>query len=523
MSMFLNPGNGKFRMSRRSKIYVDKSGLISLMNERFFTEERFVCLSRPRRFGKTMGLNMLSAYYSRGADSTSLFADLEISKADDFKEHRNQHDVFFVNMQDVLSLSKTVDEMLETLADSIVSLLQKEYPLIPLDESKNFIEALESVYAVTENPFVFLIDEWDCLFRVYKNDTNSQQKYLDFLRLWFKDKEYVGLAYMTGILPVKKYGTHSALNMFAEYSMIRPAPFENYFGFTDTEVEQLCSEFEMDFSEMKAWYNGYFSEMGNPIYNPKSVTASLISKQCDNYWNSTETYEALQVYIKADYDGLREKVTQLIGGTSLTIDAYTFKNDMARFSSADDVLALLVHLGYLSYDYHQKSVRIPNAEVRSEFKNAVKDLDWIAVEALQNSESLLRSLWQKDEKSVASGVEEVHTKNAAIFKYNDENALSCILNLALFSAQNYYTIVREFPTGKGFADLVFIPRLKHLDKPALIVELKWDKSAVGAIAQIKERNYPESLVDYQGNLLLVGINYDKKSKVHECVIEEFRI
>jgi len=317
---------------------------------------------------------------------------------------------------------------------------------------------------------------------------------------------------MTGILPIKKYGTHSALNMFEEYSMTDPGQFLNYFGFTELEVKNLTSEYGIDFEEMKKWYNGYFLDLENPIYNPKSVTSSLERRRFSNYWNKTETYEALREYIMLNFDGLNEKVTQLISGVDIEVDIRSFANDMTTFVSADDVLTLLLHLGYLAYNYEDNTVRIPNEEVKSEFIISVKNLKWDhVIKSIQNSAKLLEAIWQKDANYVAEGIEKVHEQNSSILAYNDENALSCVISLALYSASEYYTTVRELPSGKGYADLVFIPRRKEFDKPAIVVELKWDKSVHGAIAQIKDRNYVSSLAEYQGNLLLVGINYDKET------------
>jgi hypothetical protein len=364
-----------------------------------------------------------------------------------------------------------------------------------------------------------IIDEWDCIFRENKKDTTAQNLYLDFLRNFLKDKSYVGLAYMTGILPIKKYGTHSALNMFDEFSMTNPRELAEFVGFTESEVKQLCIQYNMDFEETKRWYDGYQFENIEHIYSPRSVVASMTSHCFDSYWNQTETFEALKDYIVLNYDGLKDIIIELLAGKRRKIDTSFFSNDMTTFKGVDDVLTLLIHLGYLGYDFSNKEVFIPNSEVASEFVTSIKDADWNeVVKALQNSEELLQATWNQDTTAVAEGLEQAHFETS-ILKYNDENSLACVISLAYYSARTYYTQVRELPTGKGFADLVFLPRKNHLDKPAIVVELKWDKSAKGAIAQIKEKNYCKALEDYQGNLLLVGVNYDVKTKKHECEIE----
>jgi len=523
MGYYVNPDSDKFQMSLNSKIYVDKSNLIIKTNELVCTEKRFICISRPRRFGKTMGANMLAAYYGAGEDAHPLFQNLNIAKHSSYDEHLNKYNVLMLNIQEFLSQAKSVQEMLDDLQSTIITELLEEYPEIKYGNESKLIQVMRDVHKASKRPFVILLDEWDCLFREYKEDRDSQKQYLDFLRIWLKDQAFVGLAYMTGILPIKKYGSHSALNMFEEYSMTEPSQFLDYFGFKEEEVKELTAEYDVDMDEMEKWYNGYFVDLGTPIYNPKSVTSSLERGRFSSYWNRTETYEALRDYIMLDFDGLKDKITWMLAGESVPIEAESFTNDMTTFDSADDVLTLLVHLGYLSYNFEKRTVRIPNEEVKGEFVISIKSLKWSnVVDALNASHKLLQAIWNKEADVAAKGIEKVHEENASILAYNDENALSCVISLALYSSTEYYRPpIREFPTGKGYADLVYIPRKKHADKSALIVELKWDKTVEGAIAQIKEKNYISALEAYEGNLLMVGINYDKKTKKHECLIESF--
>ena len=522
MGIYLNPGMDKFEMSLNSEIYVDKSDLIAKTNALVRTRQRFICISRPRRFGKTMAAEMLAAYYGIGEDASSLFEGLNIAKHPSYERYLNKYNVLMVNMQMFLSQSKSVVEMIEKLQVAIIKELRRDYSEIEYDDVTDFIQVMNDVYRGTKRPFVILIDEWDCLFREYKDDVESQKEYLDFLRLWLKDQVYVGLAYMTGILPVKKYGTHSALNMFWEYSMTRPGEFIDYFGFKDSEVEKLAKEYEVDFNEIKRWYNGYFVDMENPILNPTSLVQYFSNKVFGNYWNTTETYEALRDYIMLNYDGLKDKITLMLSGESVEVNVKRFTNDMRTFESADDVLTLLIHLGYLTYNFRDKTVRIPNEEIKDEFVNSIETLDWGGViEAINDSRKLLKAIWNMNAGVVAAGVGKVHEQNASILQYNNENSLSCVISLALYGAKEYYSVIRELPTGKGYADLVFIPRKKYSDKPALVVELKWNQDAVGAIEQIKDRSYISALDDYLDNLMLVGINYDKQDKVHNCMIEKY--
>ena len=520
MGVYLNPGNDKFYKAINSEIYVDKTGLIQYTNRVFNTMQQNVCVSRPRRFGKSMTANMLAAYYSRGCRSEKLFEGFKIAKTPSFKQHLNRYNVFFMNMQEFLSRSKTVEKMILRINQLLMRDLKQEYPDIAYFDETDLAESMQDVYQHTGCPFVIIIDEWDCIFREYKEDKKAQEQYLDFLRDFLKDKSYIHLAYMTGILPVKKYGTHSALNMFDEFSMIYAGPLAEYVGFTESEVKSLCDRYHMDMEEIREWYDGYHFENCESVYNPRSVVNAMLFGAIRNYWNMTESFEALQTYIDMNFDGLKDDVLSMLAGEHIPVNTGNFTNDMTTFRDENDVLTLLIHLGYLSCDSKEQSVCIPNNEIQNEYVNAVSVSDWGEVsKALKHSADLLYAIWKENEQAVAEGMERAHFETSHL-QYNDENALSYTISLALYAAKNYYTIYREFPTGKGFADMIFLPRKKFQEKPALVVELKWDKSARGAIRQIKEKQYCRSLEEYTGNILLVGINYSKKDKTHQCVIEK---
>ncbi|HBP24085.1 MAG TPA: AAA family ATPase [Oribacterium sp.] len=527
MGSYLNPGSKGFRESLNSEIYVDKTGLIEKTNAVLNTRQKFMCVSRPRRFGKSMAADMLAAYYNRGEDSSALFDDLSISASATYRLHMNQYDVIKVNMQEFLSMTDSMEAMLTMLKKYLILDLTEQFQNVRFRDEHNLLQVMKDIYAKTQRPFVILIDEWDCLFREYQEDQEAQKTYLDFLRAWLKDKDYVALAYMTGILPIKKYGSHSALNMFTEYSMTDPGELAEYFGFTEQEVQKLCVKYEMSFEEAKAWYDGYaltnhsrFGDVQYAMYSPKSVVEAMLRHKFGTYWNQTETYEALKIYIQMDLDGLQDAITRMLADEAVKISTGTFSNDMTTFTSKDDVLTLLVHLGYLTYDGATETVRIPNREVSQEYVNAISTMNWHGVmDSVESSRKLLEALWALDADAVARGIDRAH-EEISILQYNDENSLSCTIHLAFYFAREYYTIVREYPAGKGFADICMIPLKRHLDKPAIVMELKWDKSASGAIAQIKNKNYGHALRDYRGNLLLVGINYDKTTKKHECIIEK---
>ena len=520
MGIYLNPRNDNFQMALRSQIYVDKSELLIYTNQMIQTSQRFLCVSRPRRFGKSMAAEMLVAYYSQGCDSREMFQGLEIAKHPSFEDHLNQYNVLFLNMQRFLSRAGSAKDVPAYLQSVVLEELKDTYgELIKVSEN-SLSCALERIFADRQKGFIFIIDEWDCIFREKQEDKTAQIVYLDFLRDLFKDQPYVNLVYMTGILPIKKYGTHSALNMFSEFSMTSPKRLAEYVGFTESEVQTLCTRFNMDFEETKRWYDGYQFRNEGHIYSPKSVVDAMLNEEFSSYWTQTETYEALQVYIDLNFDGLKDAVIQMLGGEKVKINPAHFTNDMTTFKTKDDVLTLLIHLGYLGYDAEKQQVFIPNEEVRGEFVNAIEVSNWQEVmDSITASEALLEATLDRDTATVAKGLDAVHMDTASILSYNNENSLSCVISLAYYSARNYYYLKRELPAGKGFADMVFTPRSNSPDKPAMIVELKWNQSVQGAIQQVKDKQYVKALEGYFGTVFLVGINYNKDTKQHECLIE----
>ena len=370
MGNYLNPDTSIFQQVVNSDIYVDKTGLIKYTNSVLFTMQEYICVSRPRRFGKSMAANMLAAYYNCESDSRDLFAQFEIAKSNDFEKHLNQYDTILLNMQEFLSQSNNMEEMLSLIKKSVLWDLLDKYPDYRYFDDTNLTRTMQDIYSKTRKAFVVIIDEWDCIFREDKIDRKGQERYLDFLRDLLKDKGYIHLAYMTGILPIKKYGTHSALNMFDEFSMIDPGPLAPYVGFTEEEVSVLCDEYNMSMEEVKSWYNGYSFERASAIYSPRSVVSCMRFGKIGNYWNQTETFEALQMYIDMNFEGLKDDVISMIAGESVPVNTGSFTNDMTTFRNEDDVLTLLIHLGYLSYDYDHRTVKIPNNEVRLKYERA---------------------------------------------------------------------------------------------------------------------------------------------------------
>ena len=523
MGSFVNPTNTAFSKCFNSEIYVDKSQLIAFTNKKINSLQQYICSTRPRRFGKTMAVDMLAAYYSKGCDSRKLFEKLKISSDSDFEKHLNKYDVIKFDMQNFCNNAGCPDEVLNYLQSVLLEELDREFPECNVKEYPKVSIALREINRITGKQFIILIDEWDAIFRLYPQNTELQTQYIDFLRSLFKGMEpdeFVALAYITGILPVKKYNTESALNNFIEYTMINPNPISDIMAFTEKEVMALCETYDMDFEQMEKWYDGYMFSKDEHVYNPNSIIQAITRRRFDNYWTQTSTYESLRFYIDINMDGLKDDIIAMLAGVKVHVDTLSFQNDMVSFANKNDILTLLIHLGYLAYEFDTKEVFIPNLEIRTVFETTVRNSHWDGVAtALAQSQKLMEATLRKDANTVAKLIRSVHIQNTSLLAYNDENSLSCVIAIAYYCAQNEYVLKREVPLGEGFADVVFIPK-KNVDKPALVVELKYDKSADKALDQIYEKQYADELADYTGRALLVGINYNSKTKEHSCVIEE---
>lgn len=527
MGRFLNPNYSAFETALNSEIYIDKTGLLAYTNKVINTKQAFICNSRPRRFGKSVTADMLTAYYSKGCDSADIFADYEISHAGDFRQHLNKHDVIHLDIQWCLAPAKGAAGVVSYIEKSVIAELKEKYPDIISEETVSLPEAMSEIYTVTGNKFIVIIDEWDILIRDEANNRDEQENYINFLRGMFKGTEptrFISLAYLTGILPIKKMKTQSALNNFDEFTMLDAGALASYIGFTELEVEKLCDKYHKDFAEVKRWYDGYVLE-NQQVYNPKAVVSVMLRGNFQSYWSQTGTYEVVVPLINMDFDGLKQAIIEMVSGSTVEVDTGTFQNDTVSFSSRDDVITYLIHLGYLAYDQRKQCAFIPNEEIRQELLAATKKTKWNELQEFEyQSEQLLEATLDREETLVADYIEQIHMEYALAIQYHNENSLSSVLTIAYLSAMKYYfKPIRELPTGRGFSDFVFIPKEEYrVDYPALVVELKWNKSAHTALQQIKDKKYPESLLQYTGNILLVGINYDKKSKAHECVIEEYK-
>ena len=520
MGTYINIGNSGFQSVINGE-YVDKSGLIAIVNSTLFTERRFSCVSRSRRFGKSLAAKMLNAYYDQSCDSRALFAGLEIANDPSFEKHLNKYPVIFLDLTNFTTRFKD-DSIMQHVQKELIDDVHKAFPDIPVMDDDDLMAYLIRVTDSTQQPFIFIIDEWDAICREFKPDTHVMDDFVNWLRRMFKGSNspqvFAGV-YMTGILPIKKYKTESALNNFIEYSMVEPVDMASYFGFTKDEVKALAEKHRMDFDELEKWYDGYQIGDERSIFNPNSVMQALRSRRCRSFWAATGAYDAVAHYISMNYDGLKDAVISMLAEERCKVNPTKFQNDMSIIRSKDDVFTVLIHLGYLSYNWQKNECYIPSKEVAGEMVNAVEASNWTHVmNALNASEQLLQATLRGDEVAVARGVDAAHDENTSILSYNDENSLACVLSIAYYYASNDYIIHRELATGKGFADLVLIPR-KNVDSPAIVIELKYDKAVDTAIEQIKRKQYPAKILQYTDNLLLVGISYNRESKQHSCCIE----
>lgn len=533
MGTYINKGNAAFTGYTNGE-YIDKTGMIAYINSTLNTGNRLTCVTRPRRFGKSIAANMLCAYYDKSCDSSALFGKLAISKDPSYKEHLNKYHVINLDITNFVSEYRGRKDIVKKIRKEIKDDIIATFPEVNVARNTPLMSVLLAIATEKSTKFIFVIDEWDALCRELADKPEIMDEYIDFLRRMFKSNDTANVfagVYMTGILPIKKYGTQSALNDFREYSMTNPGPMGGFLGFNNEDVKSLANDYGMNFDELKRWYDGYEMEtfdwrIKNPekkktaIYNPNSVMTAIRGRRCDNYWAMTEAFDSLQRYIDNDFNGVKETLEKLITGIPISINVLRFGNDMNNVSDNEELFTLLIHLGYLTYDPDRKQATLPNQEIREEFVEALrgskshKELS----ELVRTSDQLLEALWTKDEEAVAAGVEYIHNHKVAPNFYNNEQSLRSVVRTAFLGAIDHYIEIQELPSGKGYADLVFIPR-RNSNHPILVVELKWNNSAETAITQIKERDYPEILKSLAGEILLVGINYDSKSKEHSCVIE----
>lgn len=522
MGIYLNPGNENFKETLRGDIYVDKTMMINTLNHFMEKGNKYICVSRPRRFGKTIAQNMLAAYYSRGCDSHSVFKKLKIANVPGYESNMNRFNVIKIDMNGEYQTAERKADTLKNLVRKIKKELRDQFQNLALYEDDTLADMMLKVYSQTDETFIVLIDEYDILVRE-QADENLFSEYLSFLNGLFKNdtlRPAISLAYITGILPVIRDRVQSKLNNFREYTILDAKELSEYVGFTASEVQDLCQTYHMDYAECRRWYDGY-QQRGIEVYCPESVVQSMLNGYFDDYWGQTSTYQVVADRINANFEGMKDDVIRMLAGESVDINVTRYMNTMTDFRNKSDAFTYLIHTGYLAYNMKDRTCRIPNSEIRQAWLNAIEDESTYKEtdKIIRSSRELLRKTWQENEEAVAKALDASHINVTSNRSYNNEDALQSAICLAYIYALNEYTIVREMTAGKGFADVVFIPFKPGI--PAMIIELKRNHSAESALAQIKDKRYLDSLAHYQGNLLFVGINYDEKLKTHTCRIEKF--
>ncbi|MCD8201580.1 MAG: AAA family ATPase [Clostridia bacterium] len=522
MGNYLNPGNRGFQECINEDIYVDKTGLIAYTNSRLSKRKKYICVSRPRRFGKSYAADMLTAYYDCGCDSRALFNGLDISKSPDYETHINRYDVVYLDASSFFEEShregfSTVLQILNRLKELLTHELMTEYPEVQRGEEP-FTDYLSNVFKSSDTPFVFIIDEWDAVFRIFKNDVEGQTEYLGFLNTLFKQKKYVALAYMTGILPIKKYGTNSALNMFEEYTMLDPGPVKEFIGFTEDDVKKLCVDSNLTEKDIKDWYDGYTLD-GLDIYNSNSVVKALNEGKLDNYWTKTEAFDDLLSYIKVNVDGLHDDLLSIFANENYVLDVRTtFPGDLVNLKYKEDYIIALIHLGYLAYDSVHKTVTIPNYEVRIQFEDAVSKMGPSIVATYYDyTKKLLDETLSMNAKGVATMLGKLFSEFTRRIDYKEEDDFGNFVYNSYMVAEDYYDVVREAPTRwLKRADYLFYPNLLKARAgetylPGVIIELKNQKSAKEAADQIEGKGYDDYFEkrSYHGDVIHVGLDFKK--------------
>ncbi len=524
---YLNPGGSAFRKALNAEIYVDKTMIISELNKLIDTPDSYVCMTRPRRFGKSYVGSLICAYYSYGYDTRDLFNGLKFSQDPSFEKYLNAFDVIRIDLGELYSnFPSERDNLMQFLASEIAEEFREEYPDIAIDEKYGLAKMLLTIYKHTKRKFVIFIDEYDVLIRV-KAPQEQFDKYLDFLNGMFKGagtQETIALAYITGILPIVREKTQSKLNVFREYNFLRPGPFIEFMGFTEQETRELCERYDMNYEQCKIWYDGYnlknYREKIS-VFSPKSVVDAMTNHEFANYWSQTSTFEVVSDAMLCSNIDFKDIILCLIKGKSEDVEVDRYNNTM-DFTSKDDVLTFCILLGYLNYNYDDQTCCIPNTELRKQWEYVTSKIESTKVltSLLNKSSKLLQATIKGDEKAVAEGLRNAHKIVSSSRAYNDENEFQAAIIYAYYYAQNTYTIVTELPTGEGFADVAFLPKYPKLDYPAIIVELKMNKSVGTAMQQIEERKYGSDLLHYRGNTLLVAVAYDSDDKEHCCQIKK---
>lgn len=503
----------KYFTEARTEIYVDKSLLIQIVNTKINTKSKYICITRPRRFGKTINANMLAAYYTKNMDAHKQFQDLKISKCATYHEHLNKHNVIYIDFSNKPQFCSDFNTYILNIYNKLMEDILEAYPQL---KGKSF-SSLSDILTASNDSFIIVMDEWDSVF--YEDFMSEKDKvaFLKFLKSILKDQTYIELVYMTGVLPIAKYSSGSELNVFDEFNFMNDNVFDAFFGFSEEEVKELCEHHHgVDYKDLKYWYDGYHLSNGKSLFNPRSVVKALTRKCCLNYWTETGPMNEIANCIEHNVDAVREDIVKLVSGIPIQVKLMGYSAADLELNTRDEILSAMVVYGFLSY--YDSYLSIPNHELMEKFELVLSRESMKEVrDIVDQSKEIVQATLDGNEQLVASLLEKVHDNEIPFLQYNDENSLSCVITLCYLYARIDYDIIREAKTGKGYCDYLFIPR--RLGKPAIILELEMNASAQIALQQMIEKDYIQK-VKHVKECIYVGINYDKKTKKHTCLINK---
>lgn len=536
MSMFLNCFTvyDRYRAVLNSPYFVDKTLLLEELIPLLCQEQRFVCITRPRRFGKTVMANMIGAFFQKGADSCDIFDNLFIAGKEDYKNHLNRHNVIFIDFSEMPENCSSYSQYISRILSGLKQDLSNAFPELDIDKEKSVWDILTAVFEKNGQKFIFIMDEWDAVFHMSFITEDNRKEYLQFLKLLLKSKSYVELAYITGILPIAKYSSGSELNMFQEYDMATKIRYSEYFGFLDSEIDMLYERYTKNTvnpritrQELKEWYDGYHTASGERLYNPRSVVCALSDGQLASYWTSSGPYDEIFYYIRNDLEHIRDDLALMVCGESVDARIGEFAAFSMDLKTKNQIYSAMVVYGLLTYD--DGRVLIPNRELMLKYDELLQTEDSLGYvyRLAARSEQMLKATFAGDTDTMAEVLEYVHDTEIPVLSYNHETELAAVVNLVYLAARDRYRVEREDKAGKGFVDFIFYP-LRRND-PCMILELKVDHTPEEAIHQIKEKKYISrfsgklgELPQYTGRILAVGIGYKKKTKQHLCAVEELQ-
>ncbi|MCC8139114.1 MAG: ATP-binding protein [Lachnospiraceae bacterium] len=501
-----------FEKECKGRLYVDKSMLIEKISDKVGSAGQYICITRPRRFGKTINANMLAAYFTKGCDSTELFNGLKIHDSPVYGEKQNQYNVIHIDFSVQPDFCECYRDYISNIIENLKEDLAEAYPAVA---GRDYAQ-ISRMFRDTGDTFIFILDEWDSVFYEKFMEEDDRIQFLKWLKGLLKDKPYVELAYMTGILPIAKYSSGSELNMFDEYNFMNDNVYDQYFGFSEEEVHRLCEKYgTVSFAELKEWYDGYYFYNGDSLFNPRSVNRALDRGLCLNYWTETGPMNEIADCIENNVDEVRGDIVEMVAGIPVETELGGYSAAELQLNSRDEILSAMVVYGFLAY--HDGKLSIPNYELMEKYQKVLTRDSMAGVkEIVSQSKEVLEATLRKDAARVAELLEQAHDREIPFLEYNDENALSCVITLCYLYARKDYRMEREAKAGKGYCDYIFIPR--SVQRPAIILELKYGKSCEEAIEQIRERQYIRK-VEHCKEILLVGINYDPRTKKHTCKIE----